>query len=79
MNKQLSEALKKHNEQRIAEYRDLAIELLQQIQEESQTDLYFQACKALALMQAYLNLSADNYPIDRVLREEPCKSNSRGV
>lgn len=63
MNQQLSDALKTHNEQRIAEYRDRAIELLEQIQDEAQTDLYFQACMALARMQSYLNISADNYPI----------------
>lgn len=79
MNHQLSEALKTHNEQRIAEYRDLAIELLEQIQDETQTDLYFRACKALARMQAYLDISADNYPIDRVQKEKPCKSNLRDV
>jgi len=63
MNSKLTAALKTHNERRITDYRDIAIELLEQIQDESQVDLYFQACNALAAMQTYLNLSADQYPV----------------
>lgn len=63
-------ASKAHNERRIAEYRDIAIELLQQIQDQSQVDLYFQACNALSSLQSYLDLSADQYPVKESLAHQ---------
>ncbi|MBP0015344.1 MAG: hypothetical protein J7525_19815 [Roseofilum sp. SID3] len=70
MNQQLLTALKTHNQRRIAEYRDIAIELLEQIQDESQVELYFQACNALSSLQAYLDLSAEQYPVKESLTHQ---------
>lgn len=52
-----------HNEQRIKEYRDKAIALLEQIQCEHQVDTYLGACNALSMMQGYLDLASPKYPI----------------
>lgn len=52
-----------HNEQRIKEYRDKAIALLEQLEEESQADLFVNAAIALSHLQTYLDLPSPQYPV----------------